>query len=329
MSCTYRAALPVGALAAAVALALTGCGGGGSAAPAEGKQQLKVVVAPIQFEAAHIAQQEGFFEDEGLEVEIVPGADPAANMAMAVSGEADLVTASWGVMTTSIASGVPVKAVAGNGIVSPTGDNSGVMVRPDSDIDGVRGLAGKTVGMVSINSGGDIPMLQAMIAEGGDPSAITQVNVPYAGMQAALEQGTVDAVFPADNFYHQMVEAGYKVVSNPIREYQAYSSGTLWAATDQWLQANPETAEKFSAALGEAISYYSDPENVESVRAITAEVKSVDVAAVNPKTYATLDPAFYVEAGQKLIDAYEELGLVKDPKTAEEMIWEGAARATP
>lgn len=312
----------------AAAAALTGCAAGGSESSTRGVEQLTVVAAPIQFEAAYIAAEQGFFADQGLEVKILPGADPAANMAMAVSGEADLITASWGVLTTATASGVPIKGVVGNGIVSPTADNSGIMVRPDSGIESVSDLAGKTVGMVSINSGGDIPMLQAMAAEGGDPSAIIQVNVPYAGMEAALEQGTVDAVFPADNFYHQMVTAGYTVLSNPIREYQAYSSGTLWAATDQWLAANPDTAAKFSAAMDAAISYYDDPANVETVRAITAAVKSVAVEEVDPATYATLDPVFYVDAGQDLVDAYEDLGLVREPKTAEQMIWEQAERAT-
>lgn len=312
----------------AAAAALTGCAAGGSGSSTGGIEQLTVVAAPIQFEAAYIAAEHGFFADQGLEVKILPGADPAANMAMAVSGEADLITASWGVLTTATASGVPIKGVVGNGIVSPTADNSGIMVRPDSGIESVSDLAGKTVGMVSINSGGDIPMLQAMAAEGGDPSSIIQVNVPYAGMEAALEQGTVDAVFPADNFYHQMVTAGYTVLSNPIREYQAYSSGTLWAATDQWLTDNPDTAAKFAAAMDAAISYYDDPANVETVRAITAAVKSVAVEEVDPTTYATLDPAFYVDAGQDLVDAYEDLGLVSEPKTAEQMIWEQAERAT-
>lgn len=327
MKKTSRIGLPLGILAAASA-ALTGCTADVQGNAADDVEQLTVVVAPIQFEAAYIAAEQGFFAEEGLEVEILPGADPAANMAMAVSGEADLITASWGVLTTATASGVPIKGVVGNGIVSPTADNSGIMVRPDSGIDSVSDLAGKTVGMVSINSGGDIPMLQAMAAEGGDPSAITQVNVPYAGMEAALEQGTVDAVFPADNFYHQMVDAGYTVLSNPIREYQAYSAGTLWAATDKWLAANPETAEKFSAAMSAAISYYSDPANVESVRAITAGVKSIDVEDVDPATYATLDSAFYPDAGQDLVDAYQDLGLITEPKTAEQMIWSQAERAT-
>lgn len=322
-----RAILPA-ALGTVLVIALSGCGGAEASDP-DAPEQLRIVAAPIQFEAAYIAEQEGFFAEQGLEVEILPGADPAANMAMAVSGEADLVTASWGVMTTSTAAGVPVQGVVGNGIVSPEGDNSGILVKPGSGIESVSDLAGKTVAMVSINSGVDLPMLQAMMAEGGDPASITQVNVPYAGMEAALEQGTVDAAFPADDFYHRMVEAGYTVISNPVREYQAYSSGTLWAATTQWLETNPETARKFAAAMSDAISYYADPENVEAVRAITADVKSIDVSEVDPSRYATLDPAFYPEAGQALVDAYVDLGLVQEPKTAEEMIWKDALRASP
>jgi NitT/TauT family transport system substrate-binding protein len=327
-SASARSILGAVALGSCLALALTACGSEASSSSNKGMTELVAVVAPIQFEAAYLADELGYFEEQGLDVEIRPGADPTANIAMAMSGEADLITASWGVMTTSTAEGIPIRAVVGNGIVDAKSDNSGILVPEGSSVDEISDLENKTVAMVGVNTGGDIPMLQAMAAQGGDPASIKQVAVPYAGMQAALEQGTVDAAFPADSYYHQMVEAGYRVVSNPIREYQAYSAGTLWAATSSWLEENPDSAVKFSAAMKKAINYYNEPANIDTVRGVTARVNAVEVADVDPKKYAPMSSDFYVDAGQELVDAYEDLGLVETPLSAEEILWAEAGRTT-
>ena len=72
--------------------------------------------------------------------------------------------------------------------------------------------------------------LQALEGAGVDVDSVKEVAIPYAGMQAALEQGTVDAVVPADSFYHQMVDAGFVSISNPVREYQGNMPVTVWTA---------------------------------------------------------------------------------------------------
>ena len=92
------------AVAGLTLLSLAACGGTGSAGGAgsasgaaggsEGKTSIKVVVAPIQFETAYVAKEKGYFDEVGLSVEIVPGADPSANLAQTVSGQADITTAS-------------------------------------------------------------------------------------------------------------------------------------------------------------------------------------------------------------------------------------------
>ena len=80
------------AVAGLTLLSLAACGApstaSGAAGASEGKTSIKVVVAPIQFETAYIAKEKGFFDEAGLSVEIVPGADPSANLAQTVSGQA-------------------------------------------------------------------------------------------------------------------------------------------------------------------------------------------------------------------------------------------------
>lgn len=326
-----KALTPVVAGLALLSLAACGTSGTPSAAGdvgggSRGKTSIKVVVAPIHFETAYIAKEKGYFDEAGLSVEIVPGADPSANLAQTVSGQADITTASWGVMTTATAKGMPVKVISGNGIVDPNRDNSGILIPKESGIKTVTDLKGKNIAVVGVNTGGDIPMLQAAAAAGIDPKSITEIAIPYAGMQAALEQGTVDAAFATDSFYHQLVAAGFKSIASPVREFQGNMPVTVWAATDAWLKANPGTGKKFNEAMTKAAKFYGDPANSKTVVDITARVKGIDASKVNPKAYVPVNTSINLSTGQAGIDAMKDLGFVSKPLTAEAMLWADAPR---
>ena len=119
------------AIASLATLSLTACGGDSTAGAANsaggGVTKLRVAVAPIQFETAHVAKEQGMFEKQGLDVEIVNGADPAALLAQVVSGDVDITIGSWINVATSVAQGVPVSVIGGNGMVDAEAQNSGVL----------------------------------------------------------------------------------------------------------------------------------------------------------------------------------------------------------
>jgi NitT/TauT family transport system substrate-binding protein len=157
---------------------------------------------------------------------------------------------------------------------------------------------------------------------------IKEVAIPYSGMQAAIEQKTVDAVVPADTFYHQMIDAGYKSIASPVLEYQANMPVTVWTATKEWAAANPGTAEKFNEAMQKAQEFYSDKANVDAVKAVTAEVNQVDAVKVNADNYVPVSVAVNTKTGQAGIDAMEHFGLVENPVTAEKLLWDKAPRTS-
>lgn len=294
-------------------------GSGGGA----GLTSLDIIVAPIQFEPAYIADRKGFFEDHGLDVEVKPGADAQANFAQALSGDVDIVTTSWTVMVTSNAENVPITAIAGNGYLSPDAENAGVLVNPDSGISSIADLEGKTLGVQGVRSGSDLAVLLAAEDEGIDPDSITQVAIPLPGMQAALESGQVDAVMASAPFFSQIESAGMKDLGNMQAKYTPNVPSTLWASTDQWIADNPDTAEKFVAAMEDAVEYYEDPANIEEVRALTAEISQTDIEKI-PTTLPTLQVAFNKEADSKNLADLYRLGYTTKEVTFEDIVWDGA-----
>lgn len=285
------------------------------------------MTAPINCELPHIAAQQGFFEEAGLDVTITPGGTPQDNLAQIMGGSADLTIVSWDTMVTASAEDLPVLAVAGQGVVSSTVDTSGLLVGADSGITSVADLTGKTIAFNDLGGGPHIVTQQAFKEAGIDVGDFEAVKLPYASMQAALEAGQVDAVFPADSFYEQMSSnSAFSVIANPTREFRADLPITLFAATTQWLAENPGTATKFIEAMEKAEAFYEDEANHDAVLQIRQ-----DVGQITPEQAEAMHAEFSVpmplDVTQSVTDALVEYGAVENAenvKTSRELIWEQA-----
>lgn len=314
--------------AAATLLGVAGCQSAETPAleTTEPAEAITILYAGIAYEPLLLAEQEGYFDEVGLDVEIKAGGPPQDNLAQAVGGSADIIAAAWDTMVISTAEGMPVEVVAGNSVVSDSVDTSGVVVRADSGIETLADLEGKTVAFDSIGAGGTSEFNTALTEAGVDPTTVELVAIPYASMQASLENGQVDAVFPSDPFYQQIAEVDANtVIANPVRETRSGVPITLWAATSEWLDENPETASAFVEALDRGIEFYSDSANLDAVLAVRAEVSQQPVENVStslPEMQSAIDGVATAAAIQQLIDA----GKVEDPLGVDEIVWEETPR---
>lgn len=332
-----RAARRAGAVALALATAtvLAACSSGGSTtdngssngdSDAAETVDLRVLMAPINYEVAHIALNEGYFAEQNLNVELLDGGTAQDNMAQLAGGSADISILSWDATVTATAQGVPVTLIGGNAIVSDEFDTSGVFVRADSGITDIAELKGKTVAFNSLGTGGNVPVFQALEEAGVAADEITAVAIPYASMQAALEQDQVDAVLAADSFFAQInSNDDYVAISHPVREFRAGLGITLWGVDDAWLAENEEVAERFLAAIDQAITWYEDEANLDAILELRAEVTGQPVENVS-KLMVPFTTAVNVEVSQSVTDALEAFGLVTSPKTVDEIVWSGAPR---
>ncbi|WP_345751338.1 ABC transporter substrate-binding protein [Microbacterium rhizophilus] len=323
---------------AAIALFATACSGG-TPAPAAGggdadsgerpgKTDITVIHAPINYEPVYIAEQEGYFDEVGLNVTIKPGGTPQDNLAQVSGGSADLAIISWDVAVTATSENLPVKVVSANAVVSTEFDTSGIVVRADSGIESLKDLEGKTVAFNDLGSGGNVAVKQSFEAAGVDPSKVEDVLIPFAGMQAALEGAQVDAAFPSDAFYAQLSnDPTYKVIDNPSREFRGGLPITLWAATDPWLQQNPGTADKFNEAMQKAADFYNDEANLDAVLAIRSEITGKPVDEV-PKTLTPAALETPAGIAEETTQALKEFGFIdNEPKSVDEILWEDAPRS--
>ncbi|MEX0284115.1 MAG: ABC transporter substrate-binding protein [Paracoccaceae bacterium] len=138
-----------------------------------------------------IAQENGYFADEGLEVEIIPPADPSAPPRLVAAGQGDLAVSYQPQLHLQIHEGLPLKRV-GTLVATPL---NCLLVLQDGPIQTLADLKGKKVGF-SV-AGVEEAVLTAMLGRNGVTlDDIEMINVNFS-LSPALMSGQVDAVIGA------------------------------------------------------------------------------------------------------------------------------------
>lgn len=280
---TLRRRLAVGATIALAATTLAACGsdedGGGSDTAGLTDVTLQLQWLPqAQFAGYYAAVEEGFFADEGLDVEIVPsGGDIVPQDALA-NGDADYAIAWVPKVLGSIEQGANLTNIAQ--IFQRSGTLQVSMA--DSGIESVADFEGKRIG--SWGFGNEWEIFAAMAAEGLDATSVDIVTQDF-NMNAFL-QGDIDAAQAMTyNEFAQVLETPnpetgdlYQPEDFNVISYADTEGGMLqdaiWADTER-LETDEEYVETTVAFLKAVIKGWAYArDNVESAADITVAAGS-------------------------------------------------------
>lgn len=278
-----RRALVTGLVTIAVAPMLAACGdsddggGGGDGDLTEVTLQLQWL-PQAQFAGYYAAVEQGFFEEEGLEVEIVPsGGDIVPQDALA-AGDADYAIAWVPKVLGSIEGGANLTNVAQIFQRSGTLQVSWA----DSGIESVADFEGQRIG--SWGFGNEWEIFAAMAAEGLDSESVEIVTQDF-NMNAFLS-GDIDAAQAMTyNEYAQLLETvnpdtgelyqpeDFNVISYEDTE-GAMLQDAIWADTER-LESDEEYADTTVAFLKAVIKGWAFArDHVEEAAQITVEAGS-------------------------------------------------------
>ena len=181
-------------------------------------------VTQSQFAGYYVAKDKGFYDAEGLEVDIKPGGPDVAPAQVLAGGGADVMI-DW--MPSALASrekGLPIVNIA------QTFKSSGLMLscRKDSGITSPSDLRGKTIGVWFF--GNEYPFLSWMsqlgISTDGSENAVTVLKQGW-GIEPIL-QGQADCVSTMTyNEYWQIIDAGLTPDDLVVFKYEEQGVATL------------------------------------------------------------------------------------------------------
>jgi NitT/TauT family transport system substrate-binding protein len=222
-----------------------------------------------------IAQEQGFFEDAGLEVETVVAPSGPALASALIGGTTQIATGVTQGIFPALAQGQPLRAVA------PFGQMDLQLVVPeDSGVKDVADLEGKNIGVTARGAVSET-FARTMLKEAGvDPDSVTYVAVgPLPAQIAAFQQGAIDASsFSADATVvaeKQGVELRDLVstLDGSAGELGDYGMQSFWATTEQYTKEHGDVVDGFCTAMNEAADWYADDANkdaaVQSIMGVT------------------------------------------------------------
>ncbi|MFD1824382.1 MULTISPECIES: ABC transporter substrate-binding protein [Mumia] len=266
-------------LAAAALTLVAACGGGDSDdTSADGDTKIKVGVIPIVDTAPiWLGKEKGFFEEEGIDLEITTTTGGAAAVPGVVSGDFDFAFGNVVSLMVGADQGLPLEFVAnGTSSAGKEPDFGAVLVPEDSTIQTPKDLVGKTVSVNNLKNIGDTTVRHAIEQDGGDPENVKFVEVAFPDAPAALAKKQVDAIWVLEPFMSAALADGARVVTYNYLDMSPQLDIAGYFTTTQYIKENEDLVERFTRAMNKSLDYAGD--NEQEVRDIVGTYTKIDEA---------------------------------------------------
>jgi NitT/TauT family transport system substrate-binding protein len=322
----FRRATGIGA---AVLLApLLSCGGNGGAAGGEGcggstigedeplaeTTTVSVGVIPIVDVAPiYLGQEQGFFSDRGLELEMETAQGGAAIVPGVMSEQFQFGFSNTTSLLIACDQGLDLQVVAnGNNSTGQAGEDFGAVVVPaDSPIQDAADLAGASVAVNTLQNIGTTTVNASVRKAGGDPSDIEYTELEFPDMPAALEEGHVDAAWVVEPFLTITTQAGARPVAWNFVDTAPDLMIADYFTSTQYAEDNPDVVAAFAAAMRESLEYAQT--HPDEARQIVTTYTDIDSGLASQLTLPNWPSELNRDAADTLNDLAVEDGLIEEP----------------
>ena len=207
--------------------------------------------ANLPFVGAYVAQEKGFFADEGLDVTIEHSAGGGEHLQLLTAGEIEFTTQDAAVLLKRRADpGLPIVSI---GLIGQHGQQAFVALA-DSGINSPEDWVGHTVGF----KGTPPPDLFAIMAAAGvDEADVELVNVGFD--PRTLTEGLID-VYPVfkSNEPNLIRGWGYELNQWDAADFGVPTLGLTYVTSEEMIAERPELVQSFMNAVLRGIEYAQD-----------------------------------------------------------------------
>jgi NitT/TauT family transport system substrate-binding protein len=246
----------------ALVLFLQACAGAGVEQPQPEPTMLKVATQPyLAFAPFFIAEEEGYFAEQGLQIEFVR-LTPRDVIPAVAQGEVDvsagLVTAG---LLNAIDRGGKIKIVANLGSVNPTGCPNIALVASRSlseagEPENPDQMKGKQVDVLPA-SWNNYYLAKLIATVGLTLEDLALTDIPSAAEIEALEKGTLDMAVISEPWLTRLLQAGHTPVLAPVQEVLPDSQISVILYSPRLLDENPDAGKRFMTAYLKAVRQYN------------------------------------------------------------------------
>jgi NitT/TauT family transport system substrate-binding protein len=282
----------------------------------------------------YVAQQEGFFKKNNLDVSMVNIASAPAAMSALAGGSVDMLAASPESILPAIEKGVSMKVVSGatsmiwqlvvRGTNNPTTYPASILA-----------LKGKTIGVTALGSSGQ-DLVEGLLESVGLP----KTSVTFVGTGApstavpALLNGEVQATLSYQPITYLDTKSGQAQVVLDLRDGKGLPPQlhggddiALWGSSS-FVSQHPQVVKEVQRAMAQAALWIQDPKNESALeRDVNSEdgntISASALKSVTADVRAQASAQFSVDSLSGWVKFATQYGLMPKPLTASDLFAPG------
>jgi NitT/TauT family transport system substrate-binding protein len=288
---------------------------------------LKLVTFPfLSFAPVYIAEEQGYFAEQGLKIEYVKMREAVAFQALA-KGDVD----AWGGLTAvgalnMIQRGANIRFVAARGEYDPNGCGyNGLVVRKalidSGQLQTPAQLKGRNIAWYKTSP--EEYFLEKVLNKGGlTLDDVTKITIPPPADLGAMTKGTLDATVGGEPWVSRMKNAGVGQMWIPIQTYLPnFQNGTFMYGPNL-LEKNPDAGKRLMVAYLKGLRQYSQGKTARNLE-IIANFTKLDKEFLKKACWA------YVPVDGRIkfasLDEFQNWAVTKgylDHSLTREQLWE-------
>jgi NitT/TauT family transport system substrate-binding protein len=282
--------------------------------PASAQEKIRLGLIPIsEALGAVIADRQGFFKAEGLEVEITKFESGATAVPVLQSGRLDVALSNTVSTLQAIGQGLDATVLAPGAVVrGAPPDTTTALLALKEKIKSIKELEGKRVGVNVINSSAWLHAVAALDKHGVDWTKVRFTEIPFPQMNDPLLNGQVDGVTQVDPFRAALLATDKaEILSWTYVETAPGTDITQYITLGPWVEKNRATALKFARAVMKGAEFARS--NEAATRDINQAWTGLNPAFKDKVLLPQLGTAVNVPGMARTMELMQKFGLLKAP----------------
>jgi NitT/TauT family transport system substrate-binding protein len=270
-------------------------------------------VAPI-----YLGVSKGIFAKHNIDLTLTQAQGGADIVPAVISGQYQFGFSNIVSLLIAESQNVPIKAT--NYGVGSTGNPSkdfGELLVKDPAITSAKDLNGKTIATNTLKNIVDTSVKDIVQKAGGDPASLKFVQLGFPDMPAALESGSVQAIFEVEPFLSASLAKGWHALGS-FADVDPNLCVSLYFTSQQEIAKDPDLVKRFTDAMNESLTYASaHPDEAAQVVTTYTKTTAAQASAMTlPKWTATIDKGAVDTMNQLLVTD----GLLKSPADTSKLL---------
>jgi NitT/TauT family transport system substrate-binding protein len=266
--------------------------------------------------------EQGFFEEEGLDVTVEPAEGGAALVPAITSGDYEFAIGNYISVMIAREQGLELQIVAplATGPDSPDQGTYGLLVDPESGIESIDDLAGRSFAVNAVENINDVTVRTILEENGVDDSDISFIEVPFPAINDTVASGDADVAWSAEPFIGQGLGMGLVSIADPI--YETIPSMPIGGAfaSESWLEENPELANGFYRAMQRSLEAASDEDAMREALA-GIEFMPIPEEAIPQISLGNWQPELDLDALAEVGELTARYGIIEEEPNLDELVW--------